>query len=360
MKAAVVTSYSAPLEIVEREVPVPGPGEVLVRLETSGLCHTDIHAAHGDWPVQPPLPFVPGHEGIGIVEQLGAGATGRHIGERVAIAWLASACGSCRYCVDGRETLCEQQHNSGYSVDGAFAEYAVARASHVVPVPDGISSLDAAPLTCAGVTTYKAMKVARVAPTEQVGVFGIGGLGHLAVQYAQIMGGTVVAIDVEPDKLALAHELGATHTINAGLVEPVAALQALGGLDVAVVLAASPHVFDEAFAAGGVVVDAEKVGHVGMFPAVVVDDGAGGLCTRHRVSPYVMAQAGMPLQALPKPCATVCGRAVRRRCGRWRRALRRFSHRYVPPARRSTANWITARRRSLQRSTTGHSRFRSS
>ncbi len=249
MKAAVVTSYSAPLEIVEREVPVPGPGEVLVRLETSGLCHTDIHAAHGDWPVQPPLPFVPGHEGIGIVEQLGAGATGRHIGERVAIAWLASACGSCRYCVDGRETLCEQQHNSGYSVDGAFAEYAVARASHVVPVPDGISSLDAAPLTCAGLTTYKAMKVARVAPTEQVGVFGIGGLGHLAVQYAQIMGGTVVAIDVEPDKLALAHELGAAHTINAGLVEPVAALQALGGLDVAVVLAASPHVFDEAFAA---------------------------------------------------------------------------------------------------------------
>ncbi|MCW2817057.1 MAG: alcohol dehydrogenase [Nocardioides sp.] len=248
MKAAVVTSYTEPITIEERDVPVPAPGQVLVRLETCGLCHTDIHAARGDWPVQPPLPFVPGHEGIGIVEQLGAGVTSRWIGERVAIAWLASACGACRYCVDGRETLCEQQQNSGYSVDGAFAEYAVAQASHVVPVPDGVSSIDAAPLTCAGLTTYKAMKVARIAPTERVGVFGIGGLGHLAIQYAQIMGGTVVAIDVKPDKLALAHELGASHTVNAGVVEPVEALHALGGLDVAVVLAASPHVFDQAFA----------------------------------------------------------------------------------------------------------------
>lgn len=248
MKAAVVTSFTEPITVVEREVPTPAPGQVLVRLETCGLCHTDIHAARGDWPVRPALPFVPGHEGVGIVEQLGAGVTTRWIGERVAIAWLASACGACRYCVEGRETLCEQQHNSGYSVDGAFAEYAVAQASHVVPVPDGVSSVDAAPLTCAGLTTYKAMKVARVAPTEQVGVFGIGGLGHLAIQYAQIMGATVVAVDVKPDKLALAHELGATHTINAGLVEPVAALHALGGLDVAVVLAASPNVFDQAFA----------------------------------------------------------------------------------------------------------------
>lgn len=221
---------------------------MLVRLETCGLCHTDIHAAGGDWPVQPTPPFVPGHEGIGIVEQLGEGVTQRRVGERVAIAWLASACGACRYCIDGRETLCEHQQNSGYSVDGAFAEYAVASAAYVVPVPDGISSVDAAPLSCAGLTAYKAMKVARISPTETVGVFGIGGLGHLAVQYAQIMGGTVVAVDVTPEKLALAHELGATHTVNAGLTDPVVAVEALGGLDVAVVLAASAHVFDQAFA----------------------------------------------------------------------------------------------------------------
>jgi len=248
MKAAVVTDFSEALEIVEREVPVPTTGQVLVRLETCGLCHTDIHAAGGDWPVRPSLPFVPGHEGVGIIEQLGESVTSRRVGERVAIAWLGSACGACRYCVDGRETLCEEQENSGYSMDGAFAEYTVASAAYVVPVPDGISSIDAAPLSCAGVTTFKAMKVAQIAPTERVGVFGIGGLGHLAVQYAAIMGGSVVAVDISDAKLDLARELGAEHTVNAGRTEPVAALEALGGLDVAVVLAVSPHVFGEAFA----------------------------------------------------------------------------------------------------------------
>jgi propanol-preferring alcohol dehydrogenase len=248
MKAAVVTSFSHALEIVERPTPEPAAGQVLVRLEACGLCHTDIHAAGGDWPVQPSLPFVPGHEGIGIIEQLGDGVTDRKVGERVAIAWLGSACGSCRYCVDGRETLCELQENSGYSVDGAFAEYAVADATYVVPVPDGITSLDAAPLSCAGVTTYKALKVARVQPTELVGIFGIGGLGHLAVQYARIMGGTVVAVDIEQPKLDLARELGADHLVNAATVDPVGAIQALGGLDVAVVLAASPIVFEQAYA----------------------------------------------------------------------------------------------------------------
>ena len=194
------------------------------------------------------MPFVPGHEGIGIIEKLGAGVTNRTVGERVSIAWLGSACGECRFCVDGRETLCEKQHNSGYSIDGAFAEYAVASATYVVPVPDGVTSIDAAPLSCAGVTTYKALKVAQVKPTELVGVFGIGGLGHLAVQYARLMGGTVVAIDIEQPKLELAASLGAEHVVNASIVDPVATIQNLGGLDVAVVLAASPRVFEQAFA----------------------------------------------------------------------------------------------------------------
>src|SRR5687767_5735273 len=124
MKAAVVVAFDQPLEVIDREIPSPGPGQVLIRMETSGLCHTDIHAAHGDWPVQPAPPFIPGHEGIGIIEELGAGVQSRRIGERVAIPWLGYACGECRYCIDGRETLCEQQLNSGYSIDGAFAEYA--------------------------------------------------------------------------------------------------------------------------------------------------------------------------------------------------------------------------------------------
>jgi alcohol dehydrogenase, propanol-preferring len=248
MKAAVVTSFSEALEIVERDVPEPGVGQVLIRLQACGLCHTDIHAARGEWPAKPTLPFVPGHEGIGIIEKLGAGVMNRAVGERVSVAWLGSACGECRYCVDGRETLCEKQANSGYSIDGAFAEYAVASATYVVPVPDGVSSIDAAPLSCAGVTTYKAVKVARVKPTELVGVFGIGGLGHLAVQYARLMGGTVVAIDIEQPKLELAASLGAEHLVNASVVDPVGSIHELGGLDVAVVLAASPRVFEQAFA----------------------------------------------------------------------------------------------------------------
>lgn len=276
MKAAVVTSFTAPLEIQEREVPEPGAGEVLVRLETSGLCHTDIHAAHGDWPVKPGLPFVPGHEGVGIVEKVGAGVSSRSVGDRVAIPWLGYACGECRYCIDGRETLCEQQHNSGYSVDGAFAEYAVANAKYVVPVPDGVTPLDAAPLTCAGVTTYKALKVAGIKPTERVAVFGVGGLGHLGVQYARIMGGTVIAVDVEAPKLELARELGAEHLVNAAEVDPVAAIQQLGGADVALVLAASPKVFEQAFSSlsrGGrlicVALPADEQMHISIFETVL-------------------------------------------------------------------------------------------
>ncbi|MFL6110711.1 MAG: zinc-dependent alcohol dehydrogenase [Catenulispora sp.] len=247
MKAAVVTDLGKPLEIRDLPVPEPGPGQVLVRIAASGVCHTDIHAAHGDWPVKPRPPFTPGHEGVGRVERLGAGVPEAMLGKRVAIPWLGSSCGHCRYCVSGWETLCESQVNTGYSVDGCYAEYAVADAGAVVEVPDAVSSVDAAPLTCAGVTTYKAIKIARVVPAERVAVFGIGGLGHLAVQYARIVGAFVTAVDVEPGKLGLAQQLGADHVVNARTHDPVAEIQALGGADVAVVLAASPRVFEQAF-----------------------------------------------------------------------------------------------------------------
>jgi len=248
MKVAVVTSFTEPLEIQDRPIPLPGPGQIVVRIESSGLCHTDIHAAHGDWPVKPSPPFVPGHEGVGIVEKVGPGVTVRSVGDRVALPWLGHACGHCDYCVRGWETLCEQQQNTGYSIDGSFGEYAVADADYAVPVPEGVDPHDAAPLTCAGVTTYKAIKVAGIRPTEKVAIFGIGGLGHLAVQYARIVGGTVIAVDVEDAKLEMARELGADHVINAAETDPVAAIEALGGADVAVVLAVLPSVFETAFA----------------------------------------------------------------------------------------------------------------
>ena len=247
MRAVIVESFDTPPTVQDIAVPVPAPHQVLVRIEASGLCHTDIHAARGDWPVKPTLPFTPGHEGVGIVELLGADVTNLHLGDRVALPWFGYGCGECGYCVDGRETLCESQQNTGYSIDGGLGEYAVADARYVVRVPEGVSPRDAAPLTCAGVTTYKAVKVAHVVPAERVAVFGIGGLGHLAVQYAKIVGGFVTAVDVTDDKLALAKRLGADQLIDASKSDPVAEIQKVGGADVAIVLAASSKVFEQAF-----------------------------------------------------------------------------------------------------------------
>jgi len=258
MKAAVVKSFDQPLEIDDVPVPVPGPEQVLVRIEASGLCHTDIHAARGEWPVKPEPPFIPGHEGVGIVVAHGSGNMhGIEVGTRVAVPWLGYACGDCRYCNSGRETLCLDQLNTGYSINGGFAEYAVGFARHVVAVPDGVDPLDAAPLTCAGVTTYKAVKSSGAGSASLVAVFGVGGLGHLAVQYARITGASVVAVDINEDRLRSATELGAEHVVNAAEQDPVAAIQGLGGADQAISTAVSPEAFEQALgslARGGTMV----------------------------------------------------------------------------------------------------------
>jgi len=247
MKAAVVRDFTKPLAIEDVPKPEPGPGEVVVRIETSGLCHTDIHAAHGDWPVKPNPPFIPGHEGVGIVETVGAGVTEVAVGDRVALPWLGFACGACDYCTSGWETLCEKQLNTGYSIDGGYAEFAKAAAKYVAKVPEGVDPLDAAPLTCAGVTTYKAVKLSGARPASLVAVFGIGGLGHLALQYAKIFGATVVAVDVVDDKLELARELGADHTVNALTEDPVQVIKDLGGADAAIAVAVAPKAFEQAY-----------------------------------------------------------------------------------------------------------------
>ncbi|MER7980146.1 MULTISPECIES: zinc-dependent alcohol dehydrogenase [unclassified Streptomyces] len=247
MKAAVVRAFGEPLVIEERPDPEPGPGQVRVRLEASGLCHTDIHAARGDWPVRPSPPFVPGHEGVGLVEALGDGVTHLTLGQRVAMPWLGWACGRCEHCLSGWETLCEEQINTGYGCDGGYAEKMLARADFAQPVPDGIDPLDAAPLTCAGVTTYKALKVAAVRPGQLVAVSGVGGLGHLAVQYAKIAGATVAAIDVTDDKLDLAEELGADLVIDARKEDPGEVLKRHGGAHAAIALAVNEEAFSAAY-----------------------------------------------------------------------------------------------------------------
>ncbi len=246
-RAAVVRDFAQPL-VVEAVPRKPlEPGQIRVKVEATGLCHTDIHAAHGDWPVKPSPPFVPGHEGIGIVHELAPGVTEVHLGERVAMPWLGYACGTCDYCVSGWETLCLEQKNMGYSIDGGFGEYATAYARYVVKVPEGIDPFDAAPLTCAGVTTYKAVKVAGTRSSDLVAVFGVGGLGHMAIQYARIAGGRVIAVDLLDDKLELAKELGAEFTVNAAKEDPIEAIQRLGGADQAIALAVSPKSFEQAY-----------------------------------------------------------------------------------------------------------------
>jgi propanol-preferring alcohol dehydrogenase len=248
VKAAVVRSFDRPLALEDLPIPQPGSGQVLVRVETCGLCHTDIHAARGEWPVKPSPPFIPGHEGVGVIERLGSGDMfGLEPGMRVALPWLGYACGVCRYCNTGRETLCPHQLNMGYAIDGGFAEYALGYARHVVRVPDDISSADASPLTCAGVTTYKAVKVSGATSSSVVAVFGAGGLGHLAIQYARITGASVIAVDVNPARLASAREAGAEHTVNPREEDPVAAIQRLGGADAAVSTAVFPEAFEQAF-----------------------------------------------------------------------------------------------------------------
>jgi propanol-preferring alcohol dehydrogenase len=247
MKAAVVTRLGAPLEL--REVPVPqiGPGQVLIRVRASGVCHTDLHAASGDWPVKPQPPFIPGHEGVGEIAALGAGVTHLKEGDRVGAPWLHTACGRCVHCVGGWETLCESQQMTGYTVDGSYAEFVAADANYVGLLPDGLDWGPAAPVLCAGVTVYKGLKETEAKPGQWVAISGIGGLGHMAVQYAKAMGLHVVAVDVSEEKLALARSLGADVTLNAAEVDVVSEIQTqMGGVHGALVTAVSNAAFAQA------------------------------------------------------------------------------------------------------------------
>lgn len=241
MKAAVVHGFGQPLSIDRLPIPTPGPRQVLVKMEASGVCHTDLHAADGDWPVKPTPPFVPGHEGVGKVVALGSGVSTLAIGDRVGIAWLASACGVCEFCLSGWETLCERQQNSGYSVNGSFEEYAVADAAYVVRIPARLEPAAVAPILCAGVATYKGLKVTGARPGQWAVISGVGGLGHLAVQYAKSMGLHVAAVDTAADKLELARRLGAELTVNVTQEDPVATIQReIGGAHGILVTAVNP------------------------------------------------------------------------------------------------------------------------
>jgi alcohol dehydrogenase, propanol-preferring len=230
MHAAVVEQFGKPLQIQEWDVPSPLAGQILVKTEACGVCHTDLHAAHGDWPVKPTLPFIPGHEAIGLVVAVGTGVTIVKEGDRVGVPWLYSACGHCEYCLTGWETVCAQARFGGYTANGGFAEYVIADPNYVAHIPADLMATDAAPLICAGITTYKGIKQTEARPGEWIAVSGAGGLGHLAIQYAKAMGLLVCAIDIDDGKLAHATLLGADFVINAKTGDPAAAVKnATGG-----------------------------------------------------------------------------------------------------------------------------------
>ncbi len=282
MRAAVVSELGAPLSITDLDLPEPGPGEALVKLETSGICHTDLHAARGDWPVKPAPPFVPGHEGFGTVMAVGAGVTNLEVGDKVGNAWLWSACGQCEYCRTGWETLCESQRNGGYSVNGSFGSYMLVDAAYAPRIPDGVDPLEVAPILCAGVTVYKGLKVTDTRPGQWVAISGVGGLGHVAIQYARAMGLRVVAVDIDDSKLDLARRLGAELAVDGRDPEAVAEVQqATGGVHGVLVTAVAPAPFGQAIGfarRGGTIV---LVGlPPGDFPLPIFDVVLRGLTIR--------------------------------------------------------------------------------
>lgn len=215
MQAAVVEAFGKPLAIVELDIPSPQAGQILVKTEACGVCHTDLHAAHGDWPLKPTPPFTPGHEGIGVVMEIGAGVTAVKVGDRVGVPWLFSACGHCEFCLKAQEPVCGEAEYGGYTKNGGFAEYIIADPNYVAHIPEGLSAIEAAPIICAGVTTYKGIKETAAKPGEWIAISGCGGLGHLAIQYAKAMGLKVCAVDIDDGKLQHATRIGADVVVNA-------------------------------------------------------------------------------------------------------------------------------------------------
>lgn len=253
MKAVVLRDFTHPVALEEMATPEPGPGEILVRVRACGVCHSDLHLAEGDWEQLKPitkLPLVLGHEVAGVVEKVGpdTAAAGLAPGDRVGVPWLHWTCGDCEYCREGREILCGKQKITGVTVDGGYAEFLTAPASHVARLPDALSFEEAAPLFCAGLTVYRALKNAGLTAGQRVAVFGVGGLGHLAIQIVKARGAVPIAVDIADDKLALARELGAAHTINAVSEQPRKAIRALGGAHIVMVTSASKVAYETALA----------------------------------------------------------------------------------------------------------------
>src|SRR6266850_2139074 len=233
------------LELTRKPLVDPGPGHVRIRVEACGVCHTDATTVEGVFPIA--WPRVPGHEAVGVIDMLGAGVEGWTVGQRVGVGFLGGSCGRCEPCRGGDLVNCRNQEFTGVQHDGGYAEVLIARASGLMSIPDDLAAVDAAPLLCAGLTTFSALRNAPAKAGDLVAVLGIGGLGHLGVQYARHMGFEVAAIARGADKAELAKKLGAHHYIDSAAIDPAAALQALGGAKVVLVTASGGKTVAETF-----------------------------------------------------------------------------------------------------------------
>ncbi|MCX8958687.1 alcohol dehydrogenase AdhP [Erwinia psidii] len=256
MKAAVVNKDHS-VDVVEKTLRTLAHGEALLKMDCCGVCHTDLHVKNGDFGDRTGI--VLGHEGIGVVKEVGPGVTSLKVGDRASVAWLYQGCGHCEYCTSGNETLCRDVKNAGFTVDGGMAEECIVVADYAVKVPDGLDSAAASSVTCAGVTTYKAVKVSGIQPGKWIAIYGLGGLGNLALQYAKhVFNAKVIAIDVNDAQLQFAREMGADLLINPAKEDAAKVIQEkTGGAHASVVTAVAKAAFNsavDAMRAGGRVV----------------------------------------------------------------------------------------------------------
>jgi propanol-preferring alcohol dehydrogenase len=276
MKAAILHEFKAPLTIEDVARPELDARDVLIEVEACGVCHSDLHVADGDWPQLVPItkkPLILGHEIAGRVVEKGAGVRQLEVGDRVGVPWVHWTCGECEFCREGNENLCVQQKITGVTVDGGYAEFVKAPASHATKIPDGLSCIDAAPLFCAGVTVYRALRHAKIQPGQRLAVFGVGGLGHLAVQIGRGLGAIVTAVDVSEEKLAHAKSLGASVTLNAATTNVVKELRRTGGVHAAMVTSAAKAAYDTAFPCvrpGGILLAVGLPSEALCFPAIMM------------------------------------------------------------------------------------------
>ena len=245
MRAAVLRTAGDRLMIEQVSRPQPAYGEILIKVTACGVCHSDVHAIDGDWDPPATLPLIPGHEVAGRVAAIGPGVDGFTVGDAVGVAWMYSSCGHCEYCLAGMETICQAAESTGYTKPGGYAEYMIADAAFVARLPDGVDHAAIAPILCAGVTTYRGLKRSDARPGQWVVVVGIGGLGHIAVQYAVAMGLRVAAVDIAADKLGLATALGAELVVDASAGDAVAEIhERIGGAHAVVVTAVASAAFE--------------------------------------------------------------------------------------------------------------------